>query len=125
MGGLTSIDSIASIYDSPGVPNLEELLESVVLVGLWDKDTEEIKSIGSGFIGDAKRGFVVTASHIFYENPVGKEVGPVHYGLKNGKAVIGVIPKTVAGNEIAGASFTYCADIIAQDVHNTDACILR
>lgn len=123
--GLTSIDSMVSIFDSPGVENIEELLESVVLVGLWDKDTQEIRSVGSGFIGDAKRGFVVTASHIFYENPVGKEVGPVYHGLKNGKAVIGIIPKTSAGHENDGARFTYCADIIADDVRNTDACILR
>lgn len=121
----SSMSTSSSLFEGPEIKNVEELLGSIVLVGLWDKDTEEIKNLGSGFIADRKRGLAVTASHIFYDNPVGKAAGPVYYGLQNGKAVIGVIPKSSVEDENFGAIFTYCADIIADDVNKTDACILR
>ena len=121
----SSMTTSSSLFEGPETKNVEELLGSVVLVGLWDKGSQEIQNLGSGFIADRKRGFIVTASHIFYDNPVGKIAGPMYYGLKNAKAVIGVIPKSSIEDENVGAIFTYCADIIADDVNKTDACILR
>ena len=124
--GISSIASMNSMFDGgPVIENVSEVLGSVVLIGLWDRDAQEIKGLGSGFIADGTRGFVVTASHIFYDNQVGKPVGPVYYGLKNAKAVVGVIPKSGLDDENVGAIFTYCADIIVDDVNKTDACILR
>lgn len=112
---------------SSSVP-VASLLEGVVIVGLWDGRESRIKSIGSGFIADREKGLIITASHILFDmsSAAGVDFGKEYFGLRHGKAIIGVIPtdgkKCLDGS---AAIFRYFADIIAHDVSNVDACVLR
>jgi CBS domain-containing protein len=99
-----------------------ELLPAVVVVGLWDDKTKNIRSVGSGFVVDKKLGLIVTAGHILFNMEEGRHFGEPYFGLKNGRAVIGIIPESGNGNR---AVFRYFAEIAAEDVHNMDACVLR
>lgn len=98
-------------------------LPAVVIVALWDKSSNQIVHIGSGFIADNKRGLIVTASHNLYnfgEDPkYDCSFDEKFFGLPNATAIIG----TYHGNE--SAVFTYCADVIASDVYNVDGCVLQ
>jgi len=110
--------------------SFKDLMEGVVLVGLWDGDKKKIIYVGSGFIADRKQGLVITASHVLMEMKSGhKEFGRDYFGLKNGKAVIGVIPRSSSpsgdGSRSRKPVFRYFAEIIAKDVEHVDACVLR
>ena len=97
-----------------------ELLPSVVLVGLWDPKTSKITSVGSGFIVDRKLGLVVTAGHVLFNMEDGRHFGTPYFGLRDARAVIGVI-----GEDGHTALFRYFAEIVADDIHSVDACVLR
>jgi CBS domain-containing protein len=99
---------------------VNSLLRSVVLVGLWDSRAGKILSVGSGFVADEKVGLIVTAGHILFQMSEGRKFGTPYFGLKHAKAVIGVIPD--GGHT---SVFRYFADIVAHDIHNVDACVLR
>lgn len=71
---------------------------------------------------DKKLGLIVTAGHILFNMKEGREFGAPYYGLQDAKVVIGVIPD---GNDGHDAVFRYFADIVAEDIHNVDACVLR
>ena len=58
-----------------------QILPSVVLVGLWDKEKGSIQNLGSGFIADEGRGLIVTAGHIFYDLQVDSKIGKAYYGI--------------------------------------------
>eukprot|EP00980_Cylindrotheca_fusiformis_P029458 scaffold23479_cov143-Cylindrotheca_fusiformis.AAC.8 len=102
--------------------SVTELLPSVVVVGLWDADKNAIQNVGSGFIADKKLGLVITAGHILFSMEEGPNFGTPFNGLQNAKAVIGVIPQ---GDNGSNAVFRYFAEIIAEDIHNVDACVLK
>ena len=97
-----------------------DLLPSVVVVGLWDPTTKSIRNVGSGFVVDKKHGLIITAGHILFDMGEGANFGTPYFGLKEAKAVIGVIPEK--GN---AAVFRYFADVVADDIHNVDACVLK
>jgi S1-C subfamily serine protease len=99
-----------------------ELLPSVVVVGLWDSDLKAIRNVGSGFVVDKKQGLVVTAGHVLFNMEDGRNFGTPYFGLPSAKAVIGVIPEGGNGNT---AKFRYFAEIVAEDIRNVDACVLR
>jgi hypothetical protein len=77
--------------NDPAVP-VNDLLRSIVLVGLWDGKTRKVVRVGSGFIVDKKRGLIVTASHTLMNIWGDKSTpfGENYYGLREGKVVIGV-----------------------------------
>ena len=99
---------------------VSSLLGGVVLVGLWDSRHNQIRNVGSGFVVDKKQGLIVTAGHILFDMAEGRKFGTPYFGLKHAKAVIGVIPE---GSHTA--VFRYFADIVAHDINNIDACVLR
>jgi CBS domain-containing protein len=101
---------------------IRDLLPSIVVVGLWDSKARVIRNVGSGFIVDKKQGLVVTAGHVLFQMEEGRKFGTPYFGLKHAKAVIGVIPEGGNGDT---AVFRYFAEIIADDIHNMDACVLR
>lgn len=101
------------------------LLPGVVIVGLWDSATKQIKNVGSGFVADKDRGLVVTAGHVLFEMQKEKGFGKAYFGLRHGKVVIGVIPESQTNEGGATAVFRYFAEIVAHDVRNVDACVLR
>jgi len=96
---------------------VKDLLGGVVVVGLWDPDSRAIRSVGSGFVLNKKLGLVLTAGHILFDMNNGLR----YFGFRNAKAVIGVIPDE--GGE--KAVFRYFAEIVADDIQNVDACVLR
>jgi CBS domain-containing protein len=96
------------------------LLESVVLVGLWDEQSQQIRNVGSGFIVDKKNGLIVTAGHVLFTMAEGNTFGEPYFGLEHAKAVIGVIT-----DDSHMAKFRYFAKIVAHDIANIDACVLR
>lgn len=98
---------------------INDIVQSVVLVGLWNTKSNRIERVGSGFIADRKRGLIITASHIFFKMEIDQEVES-YWHQYDTKAVIGMI---CPGSD--EATFTYCADIIYEDVCNVDACVLR
>jgi len=98
---------------------INDIVQSVVLVGLWNTKSNRIERVGSGFIADRKRGLIITASHIFFKMEIDQEVES-YWHHPHTKAVIGMI--SPGSDE---AAFTYCADIIYEDVCNVDACVLR
>lgn len=119
----------------PVVP-VRNLLGAVVVVGLWDGRTRKVVRVGSGFVVDRKRGLIVTASHTLMNIWGDKNYpfGENYYGLKQGKVVIGVIPKTNDPDASHGrdeAVFRYFAKIVAKDPGmeegecHIDACVLR
>ena len=101
---------------------VRELLPSVVVVGLWDSKTNVIRNVGSGFVADKKAGLVVTAGHILFNMEHGRQFGAPYFGVKHAKAIIGVIPEDGSGDT---AVFRYFAEIVADDIHNVDACVLK
>ncbi len=118
----------------PIVP-IHDLLRGVVVVGLWDGHSKSRKVIrvGSGFIADKKRGLIVTASHTLMNIWGDKSTpfGENYFALRNGKVVIGIIPKTKGEDTGTEAVFRYFAKIVAKDpciekgVCQLDACILK
>jgi hypothetical protein len=117
----------------PIVP-INDLLRGAVVVGLWDGKTRKVVRAGSGFIADKKRGLIVTASHTLMNIWGDKNTpfGENYYGLRQGKVVIGIIPRK-RGEESGTneAVFRYFAKIVSKDpnidqgVCHLDACILR
>lgn len=99
---------------------ISELLPSLVLVGLWDQQTKEIKNVGSGVIVCNKKGLIVTAGHILFNMEEGPQFGSPYFGLKSARVVVGVIP-----DEGHNAVFRYFAEIVTDDIHSVDACVLR
>lgn len=120
----TSTHTHNSYYgdDRPG-KSIEELVQGVVLVGLWDFQKKVVISVGTGFIFDARKGLIMTAGHIFYDMVEGGNIGKPYRGLEHGRAVIGTIP-TANGTV---SYFTYSANILDEDKDkaNVDACVLR
>lgn len=102
------------------VKPVSKLLSGVVLVGLWDSKSQEIVTVGSGFLVDKKRGLIVTAGHVLFDMEAGQNFGTAYFGRRDIKVVIGVIPN---GNSTA--VFRYNSELIANDIRNVDACILR
>lgn len=100
---------------------VKDMLPSVVVVGLWDCESNVIRNVGSGFIVDRKLGLVITAGHILFHMEAGPNFGIPYFGLANAKAVIGIIGDEASSN----ARFRYFAEIVAEDIHNVDACVLR
>lgn len=113
--------------DAPVCKPISSLLGSVVVVGLWDGKTKQIRNVGTGFVVDRKQGLIITASHILFNMGEGRSFGQRYYGLKHGKVVIGVIPWSHEECKTFGttAVFRYFADIVAHDIRNVDACVLR
>jgi len=127
--------------DSPTASLLTQSFSSiskaVVLVGLWDPKAKRLISVGSGFIIDKKLGLIITAAHTLIHmggntnvsNTSPNTIGEDYYGCKHGKAIIGVIPNEEQSskkkNTFYTARFRYSAEIIAKDIQNVDACILR
>jgi hypothetical protein len=113
------IPAVESAPSLRTVKAVSEVLPTVVLVGLWDTHNKNIRNVGSGFVVDKKLGLVVTAGHILFNMKEGREFGSPYFGLQNAKVVIGVIPD---GHD---AVFRYFAEIVAEDIHNVDACVLQ
>ena len=119
---ITKVDDGGKTGNTDKKP-IKDLLPSVVLVGLWDNETETIQNVGSGFIANKKLGLVVTASHVIFNMEKGIDFGAPHNRLRNFRAIIGIIPNTEKNNTTA--VFRYFAKIVAYDVHNMDACVLK
>jgi GTPase SAR1 family protein/S1-C subfamily serine protease len=120
------------IQTEPVVP-INDILRSVVVVGLWDGKTRKVVRVGSGFIADKKRGLIVTASHTLM-NIWGEKSTPFgenYYGMRQGKVVIGIIPRKKGEESGTEAVFRYFAKIVAKDPEidqgtcHLDACVLR
>lgn len=112
---------------------INHLLRATVVVALWDSKTRRVVRCGSGFIADKKRGLIVTASHTLM-NIWGDKTTPFgedYDGLRNGKALIGVITKSKSEESSTEAVFRYFAKIVSKDpniekgVCRLDACVLR
>jgi len=98
--------------------NIKKALPSSVLIGAWDPGTNSVVYAGSGYIVDGKRGLVVTAAHVLFNFDRSK--GP--FGAKHGeRAVVGIIPDRGG----CSAVFRYFAEIVAEEIHQVDACVLR
>lgn len=120
---------------SPIIP-VNDLLQGVVVVGLWDGKARMLVRVGSGFVVDKKRGLIVTASHTLMNIWGDRKTpfGEAYYGLREGKIVIGVIPRNKGsenGSETK-AVFRYFAKIAAKDPNidekgecEADVCVLR
>ena len=102
---------------------VKDLLPSVVIVGLWDNDTKTIRKLGSGFIASKKLGLIVTAGHTLFNMKEGRDFGARYFGLKNARAVIGIIPGNKENDSTA--VFRYFAEIVAEDIRNMDAVVLK
>mmetsp|Transcript_524 Transcript_524/g.1231 ORF Transcript_524/g.1231 Transcript_524/m.1231 type:complete len:939 (-) Transcript_524:83-2899(-) len=111
-------DENHSLHNSSSSVN--NLLGSVVIVGLYDEEQNKIKQIGSGFVADKERGLVVTASHILFDMESGHSFGRPFYGLPKAKPVIAVLP-----DKDSPAVFRYFAEVLVEDVVRVDACVLR
>lgn len=114
-------------FDVDDDVNVNDLLDSFVLVCPYNTKEKTVTSSGSGFIADGEQGLIVTAAHtvmcIEGEN-MGKELGD--------KIIIGVIPKTSEKQSNRPAVFRYIAQIVAIDssiqtkqVCTMDACVLQ
>ena len=131
----TTEHSMEFTASDPAVP-VSDLLRGIVLVGLWDGKAKKVVRVGSGFVADKKRGLIVTASHTLM-NIWGDKSSPFgenYYGLREGKVVIGIIPRKAEGKGGDGtmAVFRYFAKIVAKDPSieekgecHLDACVLR
>jgi hypothetical protein len=125
-------ESQLSKSEDPIVP-INDLLRGVVVVGLWDGKTRKIVRVGSGFIADKKRGLIVTASHTLMNIWGDKSTpfGENYYGLREGKVVVGVIPRKKGEETGTEAIFRYFAKIVVKDpnidqgVCHLDACVLK
>ena len=119
--------------DSDPIVPVSDLLRGVVVVGLWDGKTKKVVRVGSGFIADKKRGLIVTASHTLMNiwGDRNSPFGENYYGLRQGKVVIGVIPRLKGEDSGTMAVFRYFAQIVAKDPSiekgecHLDACVLR
>lgn len=131
-----SITSSQKYNESEPIVPVNNLLRGIVLVGLWDGKTRKVIRVGSGFVVDKKRGLIVTAAHTLM-NIWGDKMFPFgenYCGLREGKVVIGVIPRRKDTDKTDGteAVFRYFASIIAKDPAiegsgecHLDACVLR
>jgi len=99
---------------------VSKLLSGVVLVGLWDSKSQEMISVGSGFLVERKLGLIVTAGHVLFDMEAGQNFGTPYFGRKDVKVVIGVIP-----NDSSTAVFRYYSELVTHDIRNVDACVLR
>jgi len=120
-GWLGALSTTAHTYlrnDTPGKLT-EELLESVVLIGLWDLNEGRIMCVGSGFVADSSAGLIITAAHVLYDFVEGSKVGPKYKGRTRAKVIIGTM------KEGDTASFTYSAEIMTNTITNVDAVVLR
>lgn len=123
---------MGSSNEEPIVP-IHSLLRGVVVVGLWDGKSRKVIRVGSGFIADKKRGLIVTASHTLMNIWGDKSTpfGENYYGLRQGKVVIGVIPRKKGEDSGTEAVFRYFAKIVTKDpfidsgVCHLDACVLK
>jgi len=103
----------------------------VVVVGLWDGKTRRVVRVGSGFIADKKRGLIITASHTLMNIWGEKNFGESYYGMRQGKVIIGIIPRKKGEESGTEAVFRYFAKIVAKDpeidqgICHLDACVLR
>ena len=127
-----SVTKGGDIQTEPVVP-INEILRSVVVVGLWNGKTGKVVRVGSGFIADKKRGLIVTAAHTLM-NIWGEKSTPFgenYYGMRQGKVVIGIIPRKKGEESGTEAVFRYFAKIVAKDPEidegtcHLDACVLR
>ena len=110
-------DGLVSILAAGPVGGIRQ---AIVLVGLWDKKRKIYRSVGSGFIVDKKQRLIVTAAHVLYDMEEGKQFGSRYFGLADTEIVIGEI----RGNN-GYAESRYFAELVADDIYNVDACILR
>ena len=113
---LTSVSESSSICLADPL-HISKTLPSVVLIAVWDPQKKIVTTLGSGFIVDSELGLVVTAGHVCFVFDDTKESFGKAY---NGRAIIGVIP-----DNGSSAVFRYIADVVAHDVNNVDACVLR
>lgn len=106
-------------YESDTI-SLTEALKSCVLVSYWDEEVQRIVRVGSGFIVDKKRGFIITAGHTLLDGNWREPRG--------GKILIGIIPSDSENV----CCFRYCARIVSKDPAindegycTLDACVLQ
>jgi len=120
-GTLSDYTKVTSVARDP-IVGIKSLLPSIVLVGVWDPERRFLMSVGSGFIVDKNVGLVVTAAHVLFDmdKPRKDIFGRV---LPKGQAVIAVIPDAEDGG--TQAVFRYFAEVVAHDILNVDACVLR
>ena len=126
------LTTAASGMENAIVP-VQNLLNAVVVVGLWDGTSRKVLRVGSGFIVDKKRGLIVTAAHTLINIRGEKKYpfGENYYGYRNGKVVIGIIPSDQDVNGKDLAIFRYFAQIVSKDPSfdqgecHVDACVLR
>ena len=125
--------AIKFLSESDPIVPINDLLRGVVVVGLWDGKSRKVVRVGSGFIADKKRGLIVTASHTLM-NIWGDKTTPFgenYYGLRQGKVVIGIIPRKKGESTGTMAVFRYFAKIVSKDPSidhgecHLDACVLR
>ena len=112
---------VTSVARDP-IVGIKSLLPSIVLVGGWDPERRSLVSVGSGFIIDKNVGLIVTAAHVLFDMKDPREdiFGRLH---PKGRAVIAVIPDAEDGG--MQAVFRYFAEVVAHDILNVDACVLR
>eukprot|EP00536_Pseudo-nitzschia_multiseries_P009630 jgi/Psemu1/288591/fgenesh1_pg.273_\ len=121
--GIEYRGEIRNSHKNRGVEDVlvEDLLPSVVIVALWDDESKRETEVGSGFVANKKLGLVVTASHVVFKmdskGPV--DFGEKHHGQKNSKIKIGVMSSDGA------AIWRYYAEIVAHDIRQLDACVLK
>jgi len=133
VGPVPQIEAEGEGGASTSVVPVKDLIGSVVLVALWDGKQKKILRVGSGFVVDNKRGLIVTASHTLIRMEGEGLFGEYYYGSKSAKALIGVIPKPQdsenndpeVSQKASTAVFRYFAEIVADDVDNMDACVLK
>ena len=103
--------------------SIQELLPSVVVVGLWDPISKTIRHVGSGFVADKKQGLILTAAHVLIDMKASSsDFGQLFFGISNARVVIGVIPDEQSNIAV----FRYFADLVpVQQVPTMDACVLR
>jgi len=119
-GGVSVNSPPGEVRSSKIIP---KLLPGVVIVGLWDEEKQQIIEAGSGFVVDKKNGLIMTAAHVLFNLAPGE-----HFGKKKrGKAVIGFISRSRRMDTVdtTKADFRYFAEVVAKDVCNIDACVLR
>lgn len=108
------------LHHTPSM-DVYDIFPSVVVVAMWDAATCQVRNVGSGFVADKNLGLIVTAAHCLISMESGDMFGVPFPGCQDGRALIGVIPKRGECNAV----FRYFGDIVAQDIHNCDACVVR
>jgi S1-C subfamily serine protease len=99
---------------------VSSILPSVVLVGLWDPQEKQIRSVGSGVVVDKRYGLIMTAAHVLFDMVDGRKFGLPYFGVENAKVVVGVIP-----GDGHTAVFRYFGELVAHDIQTVDACVIR